>query len=95
MYVLPKIFAMVYAWVCCVPYAYFIPYAYGTYCTSICVRYNHTRMVWLFVPYEYIATSYTITVHQCVTIANTVLLFVLDPELYPRCSFLGRAFYMH
>ena len=34
---------------CCVPYAYFIPYAY-------------THMVWPFVPYEY--TYYTITVYN-------------------------------
>ena len=57
------------------------------YRTSILYR---TRMVWLFVPYEY---SYytTITVHKqhkYIAIANTVLLFVLDHELYPRCSFL-------
>ena len=42
-------------------------------------------MVWLFVPYAY---SYYTTIavhkqHKYIAIANTVLLFVLDHELYP------------
>ena len=36
---------------CCVPYAYFIPYTYGTYRTRELIWYDRTRMVWLFVPY--------------------------------------------
>ena len=46
-------------------------------------------MVWLFVPYAY---GYYTTIavhkqqHKYIAIANTVLLFVLDHELYPRCS---------
>ena len=54
-------------WLCCVPYAYFIPYAYGTYHTRICIWHDRTRMVWLFVPYAY--GYYTIT---DIAIANTV-----------------------
>ena len=34
-------------------YAYFVPYAYGTYHMRIRVRYNHTRMVRKIVPSEY------------------------------------------
>ena len=64
---------------CCVPYAYFIPYAYGTYHTRICIWYDRTRMVWLFVPYAY---------GYYIAIANTVLLFTINHELYPWCSFL-------
>ena len=60
-------------------------YAYGH-----SVRYDRTRMVWLFVPYAY---SYYATIvvhkqHKYIAIVNTVLLFVLDHELYARCSFL-------
>ena len=44
-------------------------------------------MVWLFVPYAY--SYYTIIVYkQHVAIANTVLLFTLNHELYLWCSFL-------
>ena len=43
---------------CCVPYAYLYRiYAYGMYRTRIRIWYDRTRMVWLFVPYEYIAVS--------------------------------------
>ena len=38
--------------VCCVPYAY------GTYHMRIRIWYDRTRMVWLFVPYAYIAILY-------------------------------------
>ena len=38
---------------CSIPYAYFVPYAYGTYHMRIRVRYNHTRMVRKIVPSEY------------------------------------------
>ena len=39
--------------------------------------YDHTRMVWLFVPYMY--SHGTLTVYkQHIAIANTVLLIVLD-----------------
>ena len=38
---------------CSIPYAYFIPYAYGTYHTHIRIWYSHTRMVWIIVPYAY------------------------------------------
>ena len=59
---------------CCVPYAYFIPYAYGMYRMRIRIWYDRTRMVWLFVPYEY---TYTITVYmQHIAIASAVLLFM-------------------
>ena len=37
-------------WLCSIPYAYFVPYAYGTYHMRIRVRYNHTRMVRKIVP---------------------------------------------
>ena len=52
---------------------------------AIRIRYDRTRMVWLFVPYAY---SYYTTIavhkqHKYIAIANTVLLFVLDHELYP------------
>ena len=51
-------------------------YAYGT-----------TVRVWLFVPYAY--SYYTIIVYkQYIAIANTVLLFTLNHELYPLCIFL-------
>ena len=67
------------AWYCCVPYAYFIPYMYGTYHTRIRIWYDRTHMVWLFVPYAY---SFTIlllfTSNIYIAITNTVLLFVLD-----------------
>ena len=38
---------------CSIPYAYFVPYAYGTYHMRIRVRYNHTRVVRKIVPSEY------------------------------------------
>ena len=75
-------------WLCWRPYEYFIPYAYGTYHTRIRVRYDRTRMVWLFVPYAYSYYSNYTTIavhkqHKYIGIANTVLLFFLDHELYP------------
>ena len=51
-----------YKYKCCVPYAYFMPYAYGMYRMRICIWYDRTCMVWLFVPHEY--TYYTITVYM-------------------------------
>ena len=42
-----------YYYYCSIPYAYFVPYAYGTYHMRIRVRYNHTRMVRKIVPSEY------------------------------------------
>ena len=37
----------------------FIPYVYGTYRMHLCIRYDHTCMTWLFIPYATIAYSYT------------------------------------
>ena len=50
------------------------------------IWYNCMCMVWLFVPYVY--CYYTITVYkQHIAIANTILLFVLDHELYHSAAF--------
>ena len=38
-------------------HVYFIPYAYGTYHMRIRIWYDRTRMIWLFVPYVYIAVT--------------------------------------
>ena len=55
---------------------------------TIRVRYDRTRMVWLFVPYAYSYYSNYTTIavhkqHKYIGIVNTVLLFFLDHELYP------------
>ena len=63
-------------------------YAYGM---TVRVWYGYlyrTRMVWLFVPYAYSYYSNYTTIavhkqHKYIGIANTVLLFFLDHELYP------------
>ena len=41
-------------YICSIPYAYFVPYAYGTIFRTIRVRYRHT--LW-YVPYAYYAFS--------------------------------------
>ena len=42
-----------YGYVCCVPYVYFIPYAYGTYHTRICI-YGMTVRIWYGYIYIYL-----------------------------------------
>ena len=89
--------AFVWICMCCVLHVYFIPYpsysipyTYGSYHTLIHIWYYcmHMVCIWLFVPCAY--SNHTITVYkQHIAIVNMVLLFILDHELYPRCSGLA------
>ena len=79
----------VHAWLCCVPYAYFIPYAYGTYRTrtvrTIRVWYvflyhtrDHTRMV---VPYAY-------------TVSHSIKISIRTRGSIPNAYYAQKAMYI-